>query len=862
MRLISQRSFQKGIKQLIKANRILPHPNVQYNIAQAYLAAGDIQNALVWLRQYAERAASEKDAEQVRKQIAALEASVQPVITKPPPIEPQERPTQLQSNELSRLKSIADELEVLMQRLAQGQTLQPQKPPPEKTDPLEKPSTPLKESGLRTVAEYQEQKVVTAATRKAKSPKDAPAVVWVLTQRELRNRGYESIAEALKAVAGLHIIDDYAFVDVGVRGVHGGLRGMSRIIKVLVDGHPITFRPTSGNLLGPEGIPIRAIDRIELIRGPGSALYGANASLGVLQIVTRRGGDIRGGSVAGRMGFSTSTKRIDGTALPNISGSGDAIIGTQQGSLSMLLSAQFGRFDRSGHQIPETSPFALEFSRREDAGISADDRSTPLSFFGTLTQDFGKRGQLRLQSGLQRLDANAEWLDYGALTHFSRVSLINFWMRLSYDLPVSDNGGLRIFSSYSQGEPTDRHRIRPLEGFALMPDTTRHLTEDFRSQAVFSGLEMRWDLLGQRLNVRVGADLDVDLQRLTTASRVIDEEGVQGQPGDTIFVARSQSARETFTNVGLYLQVSSNPVSFFDIIGGLRYDFQSLYGSNLNGRLGMVFRANDWLYFKALYGSSFRAPAADQLFRGTAYVGDATGCLDYDPCAAVGLKPQLAHTGEVVAGISLDSRINAQVTGFVSFVDNLILSFPNRSNAFITTNAGERLSTGVELETNFKLPRFGGGFELNGHGYFAFQRTSSTIPETLFEPADSIRVEYREASLFPAVTGGGGLDLAFIPGKIGLYVEGRYVGPRRASGSNLALSLGSSNYANDEDLPGYFELDLNLSTRDVYFFDSGETVLSLRITDALGQPHAEGGFRGWDIPAPGRLIFFRVIQEF
>ena len=80
--------------------------------------------------------------------------------------------------------------------------------------------------------------------------------------------------------------------------------------------------------------------------------------------------------------------------------------------------------------------------------------------------------------------------------------------------------------------------------------------------------------------------------------------------------------------------------------------------------------------------------------------------------------------------------------------------------------------------------------------------------------------------------------------------------------ANLALSLGSSSYINAEDLPGYFELDLNLSTRELYFFDSGETILSLRITNAIGHPHAEGGYRGWDIPAPGRMIFFRVIQEY
>ena len=107
------------------------------------------------------------------------------------------------------------------------------------------------------------------------------------------------------------MIDDHVFIDVGIRGVHAGLRGMSRILKVLIDDHPVAFRPTSGSLLGLEMIPIRAIDRIELIRGPASALYGANAFLGVLQIVTRRGGDVRGGSLAARAGLDTHRDTIE-----------------------------------------------------------------------------------------------------------------------------------------------------------------------------------------------------------------------------------------------------------------------------------------------------------------------------------------------------------------------------------------------------------------------------------------------------------------------------------------------------------------------------------------------------------------------
>jgi hypothetical protein len=478
-----------------------------------------------------------------------------------------------------------------------------------------------------------------------------------------------------------------------------------------------------------------------------------------------------------------------------------------------------------------------------------------------MNYDLHRGGNLTLQAGLQSLDAHAEWLDYGALSHFTKIALMNFWVRLNYDVQVTKDTGLRAFTSYQQGGPTGQNKIRPLEAFSLIPNDARHLVEDYGSKAVFSGLEVRWDLRKYKLAMRVGGDVDIDYQTLTQAKAVFDAVEGTNNPGNVIPVAAAQVSDTTFSDVGLYLQVSSSPLSFLDLIGGLRYDNHNLYGASLNGRVGSVARLGDYVFVKALFGSSFRAPAADQLYHGAAYIGDTTGCLDYAPCAKVGLNPQHAYTGELVFGVTPFEQLVGQVTGFVSLVDNLIISFPNNANAFVTTNAGRYLSKGLEFEAILRPISATSGFNLASHAYFSVEDTSSNIPESLFSPAESLRAEYRQASLYPNVTAGGGLDFALLPAKLGLYLEGRFVGPRRASGSNLALSLGSSNYDGD-NLPSYFELDANLSTRDLYLFSEGETVLSVRVTDMLGMAHAEGGYRGWDIPSIGRMVFFRVIQEY
>lgn len=875
--------FDEAIEAFTIANQTIPHPDVQYNLARACADAGRYAEAIKWFEVYLKQSSSPPDGREIEAVIRTLKSRIRaPLEITPPPTEGPP-PTPLEPGELpedttadvARLRKTAGDLRPLsaeraaeLERIAERLIALAQQPAPatpssaplpagETTAPPDKLVITLPTEKVREVEDYEEQEVVTAATGEATKPEDVPAVAWVITQREIRQRGYESVAEVLRNIAGLHVIDDLVFVDVGVRGVQGGLRGQTRLLKVLINGQPVSFRPTSGNFLGPEMVPIRAVDRIELIRGPASALYGANAFLGVLQIVTRRGGDIRGGSLAGRWGVSTSAQGLSGRSVTPQSGSGDMIVGTQTGDMSVLVSGFLGAFDRSGLAVPESSPLA-EALIESRGGLSSEDRSGPISLFGSVHYDLQSAGQLTMESGFQRLHSRAEWLDFGTLTHFSRVVLHNFWARLGYDNRFNEQLGLSAYASYTQAGPGNGHRLRNLRPSAVAADETSHLVERFGSKALTTGTEVRWDF-SRQFGLRAGADLDLDFEDLTSADVVFDRNFGVYQAGDVAPIPDAQQGSQRFINTGVYLQLSAEPLSWMNLIGGVRFDYHNLYDASFNGRVGSVFRFYEGLYAKVLYGSSFRAPAPDQLFHGAAYIGDTIGCENFEPCQRVALEPQTAHTGELVLGYNLTDRISAQLTGYLSFVDNLIISFPTQGEFFVTTNAGSYLSTGLELEVSGEAPGLPAWFELSGHMHIALNNTAANIPETQFDPPESIREEFREAPLFPDVSGGGGIDFAFPPAKLGLYIEGRYVGPRRASGSNLAL--GNAGYVNDK-LPAYFELDMNLSTRDLYVLADGETVFSLRLTDIGGSPHAEGGYRGWDVPTRGRTVFLRLIQEF
>src|SRR5439155_16301910 len=106
---------------------------------------------------------------------------------------------------------------------------------------------------------------VVSATKSELREDEAPAITTVITRDELRRWGYQSVAEVLTHVAGVYVIDDQILPNVGIRGVSGGLRSESGLIKVMIDGRSVAFRSTSGNWLGAELVPLAAVQQIEII---------------------------------------------------------------------------------------------------------------------------------------------------------------------------------------------------------------------------------------------------------------------------------------------------------------------------------------------------------------------------------------------------------------------------------------------------------------------------------------------------------------------------------------------------------------------------------------------------------------------
>ena len=142
-------------------------------------------------------------------------------------------------------------------------------------------------------------KEVTIATRHETQISKAPSIVTVITDEEIKNLGYRTFIEILRTVPGFEILKTGALGDTipAVRGFASDNK-----VRVMLNGHLVNNPLRGGAFVNFDDFPVEGIKRIEIIRGPGSAMYGENAFLGVINIITKDAKDIDGVKVSSGYG--------------------------------------------------------------------------------------------------------------------------------------------------------------------------------------------------------------------------------------------------------------------------------------------------------------------------------------------------------------------------------------------------------------------------------------------------------------------------------------------------------------------------------------------------------------------------------
>jgi iron complex outermembrane receptor protein len=380
MAAIAEGHYDSGIEELKKAYDILPHPNVLYNIARAYVDVGDLENAVIYYRRYLE--GNPKDRDEVAQIVASLEARI--------------RKQQAQLLEAQQAAGVAPS-PAGPGAPAPSPTAQvapvpgqpgpgPGVPPGAAVAPTPTargarpaavtPSGGTVEAGELKTEEVFEETVVTAS-RTAQSPLDAPNSTSIITAQDIRLSGITKIPELLRRLAGVDIMETTGGqTEVSIRGFN---QRLSNKVLVLIDGRSVYVDLIGATLWATLPIGVEDIERIEVVRGPGSALYGADAFNGVVNIITKPPGE--GGS-----GLNVGYGDRD-------SAHGTVWASGRDKELAYRLSAGFDNLPRWSREVPPG---------RSDANVFIDDQNIAQRSYrinGTVTRQLGNDVTLGVQGG-------------------------------------------------------------------------------------------------------------------------------------------------------------------------------------------------------------------------------------------------------------------------------------------------------------------------------------------------------------------------------------------------------------------------------------------------------------------------------
>ncbi len=411
---------------------------------------------------------------------------------------------------------------------------------------------------------------VEAASRVAEESARAPSSVTIIPRAELEAFAYPTLAEALRGTRGVYLWDDRAYVTLGFRGL-GRLGSYGNRVLVLQDGTPTNDDWVGASFVGYDAMTdLGDVDRIEVVRGPGSAVYGTGAFSGVINVVTR---DVERTGVEGEVGTA-----LDGVARARVRG--DARLG-EQGSLWLAVGAARG----AGRDY-----YFPEYAAVSPPGAPPGHANDVDGFEATTA-----RGSLRWR-----------WLSAHWLVNRHRKTLPAHYETLfgEADNQNRDTRGLIEL----RAEPTLSDRMTLVSRLYLnhydFLGTYVRAPEDGGYQ--FDEFVGRW--LGTEHRLRYQPN---DALRITVGGEVqrhfqVEERGWD-QNGNYLDLTGSGAAN--FTVGAGYAVIDADLTEAVRVSGGARLDAYSSWGSSVNPRAAVIVRPYPAGNTKVLFGKAFRAPS-------------------------------------------------------------------------------------------------------------------------------------------------------------------------------------------------------------------------------------------------------------
>ena len=500
---------------------------------------------------------------------------------------------------------------------------------------------------------FMEMDDVFAAAKHLQEIKDASSSVTIVTDEEIAKFGYRNLSDILNNIRSFYVTNDRSYEFIGFRGL-SRLGDHGNLLLQLVDGHTYNEAIYGSIFMGNElGVDIDLVKKVEIVRGPGSALYGSNALLGILNIIPKQGKEIGGLYTKTEIGsFDTyKTTLIYGKKLEN--------------GLDIVASA--GVLDSGGQDFH----FNAFDSPATSNGFARDaDGERTLSGFTKVTYDelsFTAASHLREQH-VPTAPFETDFND----NRFKTTDIRSF-VEGKWEHAFLYENELMVRAYYDQYSFRARY---PIEG---------QINED-RAYDDWLGSEVKYlQKIGNSHLASVGMEAAYHFRG--------DQENFDVQPHRVLL-----DDRRSFGTWSAYLQDEWDLFSWLSLTGGARFDYFSLTKTHehLSPRIGAILKPSKDTTLKLLYGQSFRFPNLFEL-----YYSDNGETARANPK----LEPETLDAYEIAWEQQLHTVLKSFLSVFHYEIKDLIVSVQNPVNGVSQhRNLDLARSNGIEAGLELHWP--------------------------------------------------------------------------------------------------------------------------------------------------------------
>ncbi|HCM63583.1 MAG TPA: TonB-dependent receptor [Morganella sp. (in: Bacteria)] len=515
-----------------------------------------------------------------------------------------------------------------------------------------------------------EDTIVVTASGFAQEMRDAPASITVITKEQLQNKPISNLNDAVKDVEGVSIIGGSMKPDISIRGLSGDYT------LIMVDGRRQNSRESRPNGSGgyESGFipPVEAIERIEVIRGPMSSLYGSDAMGGVINIITKSVAEEWHGSM-GMGGILQESNDYGNSANTDFYVSGPLI------KDKLGLQVYGGMNYRREDKLLEGTP------RKDDKNITAKLAFTPiegqkfLAEMGRSTQEHtstpGKSiDDYAIRGGLKQKNNKSEV--HNDRNHWA-LTWKGDWDEINSDVSVYQENTIRKTNT---GKWEKTSEIWNMAYDARQPEITNTVVDGKVTAFLPDNI------------LTVGGQYQY--------AKLKDDSAIKGKKTVTETITADQKA--------LFVEDEYSVTDSLTLTGGLRMDDHEFYGKHWNPRAYAVYKLTDEITIKGGVAKAFRAPSLRELSPnfGTSTQGGAAimyGNRD--------LKPETSVTEELGIAYDHESGFSASATLFNTEFKNKLTSYQVAGetdpltglNMFIYDNVGKANIRGVEMATRIPV---------------------------------------------------------------------------------------------------------------------------------------------------------------